>query len=109
MTSPAYETIRVERSAKVGRIWLDRPEVHNAFNSRMIGELRAALRSLAADDAVRVVVLSGTGTSFCAGADLNWMREIIRYSYEQNLAESLELAEWLHRALDPAQADRSPG
>ena len=96
MTSPAYETIRVERSAKVGWIWLDRPEVHNAFNSKMVGELRAALRSLAADDAVRVVVLSGTGKSFCAGADLNWMRQIIRYSYEQNLAESLELAEWLH-------------
>jgi methylglutaconyl-CoA hydratase len=95
MTSPRYETIRVERSAKVGRIWLDRPEVHNAFNSGMVGELRAALRSLAADDAVRVVVLSGTGSSFCAGADLKWMREIIRFSYEQNLAESLELAEWL--------------
>lgn len=96
MTSPAYETIKVERSAKAGRIWLNRPQVHNAFNSRMVGELRTALRSLAADDAVRVVVLSGTGTSFCAGADLNWMREIIRFSYEQNLAESLELAEWLH-------------
>ena len=96
MTSPAYETIKVERSAKVGWIRLDRPQVHNAFNSRMVGELRAALRSLAADDAVRVVVLSGTGSSFCAGADLNWMREIIRFSYEQNLAESLELAEWLH-------------
>jgi len=96
MTSPAYGTIRVERSAKVGRIWLDRPGVHNAFDSRMVGELRAALRSLAADDAVRVVVLSGSGISFCAGADLNWMREIIRYSYEQNLAESLELAELLH-------------
>jgi methylglutaconyl-CoA hydratase len=96
MTSRTYETIRVERSAKVGRIWLDRPEVHNAFDSRMVGELRAALRSLAADDAVRVVVLSGTGKSFCAGADLNWMREIIRFSYDQNLAESLELAEWLH-------------
>jgi methylglutaconyl-CoA hydratase len=96
MTSPTYRTIRVERSAKAGRIWLDRPDVHNAFDARMIGELRAALRSLAADAAVRVVVLSGTGTSFCAGADLNWMREIVRYSYEQNLAESLELAEWLH-------------
>jgi len=96
MTSLAYETIRVERSAKVGRIWFDRPDVHNAFDSRMVGELRAALRSLAADAAVRVVVLSGTGPSFCAGADLNWMREIVRYSYEQNLAESLELADWLH-------------
>jgi methylglutaconyl-CoA hydratase len=96
MTSPAYETIRVERSAQVGRIWLNRPQVHNAFNSRMIGELRAALAAFGADASVRVVVLSGTGTSFCAGADLNWMREIVRFSYEQNLAESLELADWLH-------------
>ncbi|HSA94792.1 MAG TPA: enoyl-CoA hydratase-related protein [Acidobacteriota bacterium] len=96
MTTPACATIRVERGAKVGRIWFARPEVRNAFDSRMVGELRAALRSLAADPDVRVVVLSGTGTSFCAGADLNWMREIIRFSYEQNLAESLELAEWLH-------------
>jgi methylglutaconyl-CoA hydratase len=96
MTSPAYGTIRVERKDRVGRIWLDRPDVHNAFDSRMIGELRTALAALGADDAVRVVVLSGTGRSFCAGADLNWMREIIRFSYEQNLAESLDLAEWLH-------------
>ena len=96
MASPSYRTIRVERSAKAGRIWFDRPEVHNAFDARMIGELRAALGALGADDSVRVVVLSGSGASFCAGADLNWMREIVRYTYEQNLAESLELAEWLH-------------
>jgi methylglutaconyl-CoA hydratase len=95
MTERSYGTIRVERMAKVGRIWLDRPAVHNAFNSNMIGELRAALAVLGADESVRVVVLSGTGKSFCAGADLNWMREIIRFSYEQNLNESLELAEWL--------------
>ncbi|HEX2694798.1 MAG TPA: enoyl-CoA hydratase-related protein, partial [Acidobacteriota bacterium] len=96
MTERTYETIRVERNAKVGRIWLDRPDVRNAFNSRMIGELRAALGALGADESVRVVVLSGTGTSFCAGADLNWMREIIRFSYDRNLKESLELAEWLY-------------
>jgi methylglutaconyl-CoA hydratase len=96
MTERSYGTIRVERTAKIGRIWLDRPDVHNAFNSRMIGELRSALGDLGADESVRVVVLSGTGKSFCAGADLNWMREIIRFSYEQNLDESLELAEWLY-------------
>lgn len=96
MTKRPYATIRVERSDKVGRIWLDRPDVHNAFNSKMIGELREALAAFGADGSVRVVVLSGTGRSFCAGADLNWMREIIRFTYEQNLAESLELAEWLY-------------
>jgi len=91
-----YETIILSFENKVGRIWLNRPEVHNAFNVVMIRELRDALRTLGTEEAVRVVVLSGKGKSFCAGADLNWMREIITYSYEQNLRESLELAEFLY-------------
>ncbi len=89
-------TILVARDGRVGRVWLDRPDVRNAFNAVMIGELREAFRSLAADEAVRVVVLSGRGTSFCAGADLAWMREGIGYSREQNLRETLDLAECLH-------------
>jgi len=92
MAETTPQTIQVEVADRVGRIWLNRPEVRNAFNALMIGELREALRALARDEAVRVVVLSGRGTSFCAGADLNWMREIVRFSYAQNLAESLELA-----------------
>lgn len=96
MSDKRYETISVEREGKLARLWLDRPDVHNAFNSAMIRELRAALRDLREDAAVRVVVLSGKGKSFCAGADLNWMREIIRFSYEQNLQESLELADFLY-------------
>ena len=96
MSEKSYETISVEREGHLVRLWLDRPEVHNAFNSAMIRELRAALRDVRDDAAVRVVVLSGKGKSFCAGADLNWMREIIRFSYEQNLQESLELADFLY-------------
>ncbi len=96
MADQGYETISLGREGNVGRIWLARPEVHNAFNSAMIRELRDALKVLGADDSVRVVTLSGRGKSFCAGADLNWMREIVRFSYEQNLEESLELAEWLY-------------
>jgi len=96
MSDKSYETISVEREGRLVRLWLDRPEVHNAFNSAMIRELRAALRDVRDDAAVRVVVLSGKGKSFCAGADLNWMREIIRFSYEQNLQESLELADFLY-------------
>jgi methylglutaconyl-CoA hydratase len=96
MSEKSYETISVEREGQLVRLWLDRPEVHNAFNSAMIRELRAALRDVRDDAAVRVVVLSGKGKSFCAGADLNWMREIIRFSYEQNLQESLELADFLY-------------
>jgi len=96
MKEKAYETLLVSREGQVARLWLNRPNVHNAFNAVMIRELRAAVRALGIDPSVRVVVLSGKGTSFCAGADLNWMRDIVHFSYEQNLGESLELAEFLY-------------
>ena len=92
-----YGTIFTERSGKVFRVTLNRPEVHNAFNADMIRELNGVFSGLASDDSVRVVVLTGAGKSFCAGADLNWMREIIHYSYEQNLEESLLVAELMER------------
>ncbi len=96
MAPKPFQTIELERDGPVARIWLDRPAVRNAFNAVMIGELRAALGGLRTDDAVRVVVLSGRGSAFSAGADLAWMREIVRFSPAQNLEESLELAECLH-------------
>jgi len=96
MTGQSFETIFVEQDGPLARLWLSRPKVHNAFNAAMIRELREALRSLGGDRSVRVVILSGREASFCAGADLNWMREIIHYSYEQNLQESLDLAGLLY-------------
>jgi methylglutaconyl-CoA hydratase len=93
MQTSTYMTIIYKEDGQVARIFLNRPEVHNAFNLTMIRELAEAFRRAASDPAVRVVVLSGLGKSFCAGADLNWMREVIHYSFEQNLAESLELSE----------------
>lgn len=96
MSENVYHTIRLEIKNKVAWIVFARPEVHNAFNAEMIGELAAAFERVKNDKAVRVVVLTGEGKSFCAGADINWMREIIDYSYEQNLSESLLLAEALH-------------
>lgn len=92
----AYETILLGGEDRVARISLNRPEVHNAFNATMIRELTDAFDRTRKDSAVRVVVLTGLGESFCAGADLNWMREIIHYSFEQNLRESLEVAELMH-------------
>lgn len=92
-----YQTILFSRHKKVARISLNRPEVHNAFNATMIRELAEAFEEAKKDKSVRVVVLTGTGESFCAGADLNWMREIIHYSYEQNLKESMEVAELMHK------------
>ena len=96
MSGGSYETLTVERGGRVARVWLDRPAVRNAFDAVMIRELRRGLEELGRDDGVRVVVLSGRGPAFCAGADLNWMREIVRFSYERNLEESLDLAGALH-------------
>ncbi len=93
MADRVFETIIAGKADKVFRITMNRPQVHNAFNATMIGELTEAFRIAKSDGDVRVVVLTGSGESFCAGADLNWMREIVHYSYEQNLAESLQVAE----------------
>lgn len=86
------ETIRVERDGPVGRVVLDRPKVRNAFDDVMLRELRAAFAELGGAAEVRAVVLAGTGTVFCAGADLGWMRRAIASSFEDNLAGSLEVA-----------------
>ena len=74
------------------RITLNRPEIHNAFDDRLIAELTAALAALARDDKVRVVVLTGSGKSFSAGADLNWMRRTATYGEAENLADARALA-----------------
>lgn len=88
-----FETIALEEDRAVVRVFFNRPEVHNAFNSTMIGELSLLFSRLRDRKDVRVIVLTGRGKSFCAGADLNWMREIIGYSFEQNMRESLQIAE----------------
>jgi methylglutaconyl-CoA hydratase len=97
MQGKTYKTIILSRDAQIARIILNRPEVHNAFNSLMISELDDAFEKVGADQSIRVVVLKGQGKSFCAGADINWLREIVHYSFEQNLKESLQLAEVLHK------------
>ena len=71
---------------------LNRPDVHNAFDDRLIAGLTATLQRLAADDAVRAVVLTGAGRSFSAGADLNWMRRSSTYGEAENLADARALA-----------------
>ena len=97
MADKYYQTILFTPKERVARISLNRPEVHNAFNAAMVREIAEAFEEAQGDESVRVVVLTGIGESFCAGADLNWMREIIRYSFEQNLKESMEVAELMHK------------
>jgi methylglutaconyl-CoA hydratase len=92
-----YETLTYQRKSRVGRIVFTRPEVHNAFNGQMIDELYDVFERIHRDKSVRVVILTGEGKSFCAGADLNWMRAVKDYSYEKNFSESMRLAEVFHQ------------
>ncbi len=78
---------------------MNRPEVHNAFDAVMIQELTAALKSADQDEAVRMVVITGTGSCFSAGADLNWMRSLVNASQDDNERDALRLAD-LMRSLN---------
>lgn len=87
--------IELELRPAIAVLTLNRPDVHNAFDQKLITELTTALRRLDRDPGVRAVVLAGSGKSFCAGADLNWMREMAAYSRAQNLADANALARML--------------
>ncbi|BBK32817.1 methylglutaconyl-CoA hydratase [Stella humosa] len=92
-------TVLVSVSGHVARVTLNRPEVHNAFDDRLIAELTGIFERLAADPAVRAVLLCANGRSFSAGADLNWMKRTAGYSEAQNLGDARALARML-RTLD---------
>ncbi|MBE0651598.1 MAG: enoyl-CoA hydratase/isomerase family protein [Bacteroidales bacterium] len=85
-------TILVEHSDQVTTISLNRPEVHNAMNEVMISELTLALEEIASINIPRIVVLRGNGKSFCAGADLNYMKGIAGFGFEENLKDGQKLA-----------------
>ena len=80
--------IEVEREGAVARVWLNRPEAHNALSAELGEALNAALRLLAGDPACRAVMLGGRGPSFCAGADIQVMRASANATHEANLAEA---------------------
>ncbi len=92
-----YTNIVTEVDLGVGIITLNRPERHNAFDDALIAELSHAIDSMADDPAVRVLVISSTGKSFCAGADLNWMKRAAGYGEDENLHDSRALAGMLRR------------
>lgn len=87
-----YEHILLSYDGPLATLTLNRPELHNAFNAAMIGELQHCFAALASDERARVVILAGTGPSFCAGADINWMRESLGWSEQQNAADAAALA-----------------
>ena len=88
-------TLQIEREGHVARIWLNRPDVRNAFNEGVIAELHAAFTAFAADAGLRAIVLGGRGKAFCAGADLSWMKAMASFDWEQNRADAQALADML--------------
>ena len=91
-----YKTISIEVDARgVATLTLDRAEKHNAMSAQMLADLTEAAGALGADDAVRVVVLTGAGKSFCAGGDLDWMREQMAADPETRAREAGKLAHML--------------
>ena len=97
MAEPA--TIAVEQSGAVATLTLNRPDVRNAMNPDMIGEIRAAFDGFTADSGVRVVVIRGAGRAFCAGGDLNWMRDVLGQTEDEVVEDSRDLLQ-MYRAIN---------
>ena len=91
-----YQTLQLAAQHGVGVIWMNRPEVRNAFNEIMIAELTQAFQAADADEDIRAVVLAGHGPAFCAGADLNWMKKMAGYSLKENQADAMGLVTMLN-------------
>ena len=97
--SEAPTTIRVETRGPIATVTLQRPDVRNAFNEILIAELQQAFRSLGEAEGVRVVVLTGVGPTFCAGADVQWMKASRDRTERENAADARAMAE-MFRAID---------
>ena len=88
----SYNNIELEIKEYAGIIWLNRPEVHNAMNAEMIGEIVDVFMKVDKMEDVRYVLLRGRGKSFCAGADLNYMKGIAQFGFDENYQDGLKLA-----------------
>ncbi|WP_281613505.1 enoyl-CoA hydratase/isomerase family protein [Flammeovirga sp. SubArs3] len=88
-----YQTIIYNKTERIGIIQLNRPEKRNALNAQMVQELTLVLSEIENDDYVQVVILKGEGKVFCAGADLQYIQDLQKFSYEENLADSEALKE----------------
>jgi methylglutaconyl-CoA hydratase len=91
---PTLEILRP--TPHTAEVWLNRPEVRNAFNDGVIAELTHVFGELGADPHLRCITLAGRGKAFCAGADLNWMKAMAGYDWEGNRVDAQALADMLH-------------
>ena len=90
-----FMALEIELNGPIATIWMNRPDLHNAFDETLIAELTAACIALDEDVDVRVVVLAGRGKSFSAGADLNWMKRAANNGLDDNLNDARALANML--------------
>ncbi len=87
-----YEHLKVSVENNIATVMLDRPDVRNALSAGLIGELTRCMQEIAVQEDVRAVVLTGGGEFFCAGADIDYMRQTASFSYEENLEDARGLA-----------------
>jgi methylglutaconyl-CoA hydratase len=87
-----YRHLEVEQRGAVRWVWLNRPDVRNAFNDELIGEIATAFADIEASIGTRIVVVAGRGPVFCAGADLNWMKTMAGFSHADNHTDALKVA-----------------
>src|SRR5438034_9032971 len=92
-----HKTIEIQAGLGVAVLWLNRPEVRNAFNDTMIAELTDAFGELEQDPAVRAVVLAGRGKVFCAGAELNWMKKMVELDFDENREDAIAFCTMVNR------------
>lgn len=83
-----YKTIELHKENNIVTVYLNRPEIHNAMSEKLIKELTACFKELSKDKDIRIIILTGKGKSFCAGADLNWMKSMAKYSKDENIKDS---------------------
>lgn len=86
-----FQTLIIENDIVI-TVWLNRPELHNAMNDVMIAEMTQVFQQIPEDKSVRLIVLRGKGKSFCAGADLNYMKGIANFGFEENVEDGKRLA-----------------
>ncbi|HEY9257763.1 enoyl-CoA hydratase-related protein, partial [Chitinophaga sp.] len=96
----AFSFLQYTVAERIATIALNRPEKRNALNGQLVAELREAFRTAAADEAVKVVILKGNGEAFCAGADLEYLQQLQKNTYAENLTDSRELMQLFREIYD---------
>ncbi len=99
-----YKNLDIHQEKDVVTVILNRPEAHNAMNEELMKELTSCFKELNKDEKTRIIILTGNGKSFCAGADLNWMKSMVKHSKEENIKDSqllLDLYETIYSCSKP--------